>query len=95
MRKLGYGEALKRSFYVLAVGLGFGIPVIQIVTMIIAYFRLTKSGMTWWDEKVGVAVVHEQIGAGRVGCFVALLFFFFLVVAILSALAQLLGASVY
>lgn len=64
--RLTYSRALSRSFDVWLRGMGCAVPVIVMVTMIVGYYRLTRSGMTSWDRDGGFVVVHERIGPGRV-----------------------------
>lgn len=63
--KLLYGEALNRSFKVWLKGEGFGIPLINFITNIIAYKRLMKNGITSWDEEGGFTVSHKKVGFFR------------------------------
>ncbi len=52
----------KRSFSVWAVGLGFGIPLIETFAAIIAATRLKKRGITDWDRWYGFSVVADEFG---------------------------------
>ena len=73
-----YLEALSRSFSVWFTGWGLGIPVVSLVTLYKAYKRLTKSGITTWDQGGNFKVSHGLIGATRiivtVLCFIGFLF---------------------
>lgn len=62
---LAPGTALERSFQVWMRGLGFGVPVVSLVTMVLSYNRLEKQGSTAWDDALGVRVTQRQVGAGR------------------------------
>lgn len=64
-RSLGAGTALERSFQVWMRGMGFGIPLVSLVTMVRAYNRLEKQGSTSWDHDLGVRVTQRPVGAGR------------------------------
>lgn len=64
--KLSYGEGLTRSFKVLIQGEGVGIPLISLVTNILAYNRLTGQGITTWDETGNHTVAHREISGWRV-----------------------------
>ena len=64
--KLSYTEALSRAFLVWFRGEGFGIPIIGFFTQIHAYNRLTKQGITSWDEDGNFTVSHQVIGTWRV-----------------------------
>ncbi|MBN2283176.1 MAG: RDD family protein [Deltaproteobacteria bacterium] len=70
--KLSYVEALGRSFNVWVRGLGLGLPLISLVTLIVAYNRLSKNGITSWDRKGGFSVTHEKIGALRVAVYIGI-----------------------
>ncbi|MFQ3224766.1 MAG: putative RDD family membrane protein YckC [Lentimonas sp.] len=63
--KLSYGEGLTRSFKVLTLGQGLGIPLISLVTHILAYNRLTNRGITAWDESGNHRIAHREISAWR------------------------------
>ena len=78
--KLGLGAGLARDFHVLARGLGLGIPVISLVTMVVAYNYLTTHESTAWDK--GRYVVRHrpsgpvQYGLNAIGiCVIVLLIY--------------------
>lgn len=71
--KPNFLKALKRSFAVWFRGLGLGIPIISIFTLIGAYYRLTENGITSWDEEGGFSVTHQRISAFRVAIAVIML----------------------
>jgi len=54
-------------------GLGLGIPIITLFTHIQAYNRLTRRGVTWWDEEGGFQVTHRRIGPVRASAAILLL----------------------
>jgi len=68
--KISYSTAMKRGFYVLINGLGIGLPIITIFTMITAYNRLKRNGKTSWDEACGTKVLHSKISILRVILFI-------------------------
>lgn len=74
-----FAKALNRSFAVWFRGLGFGIPIVTLFTLIVAHNRLTKKGITSWDEEGHFTITHEKIGIVRtivaVIIFVVVLFF--------------------
>jgi hypothetical protein len=39
--------------------MGIRIPFIKLFTMIAAYNRLKRNGITSWDEKCGIKVIHD------------------------------------
>jgi hypothetical protein len=63
---LDYGLALSRSFDVWFRGYGLGIPLISFVTVLMAYEKLKKNGITSWDQSRDLRVSHEKIGVVRV-----------------------------
>jgi hypothetical protein len=62
---LSYSKALDRCFKVWWRGLGAGIPLVSLITLIVAHDNLTKHGITSWDKDQGFAVLHERIGPVR------------------------------
>jgi hypothetical protein len=67
---LTYGEALRRSVNVWFRGEALCIPVVVLVANIIAYKRLTKTGITTWDKAGSFLVQHSRIGSARIIVFV-------------------------
>ncbi len=63
--KLTYPQSLKRSFNVWLRGMGIGIPLVSVISMILAYKSLTNSGKTSWDRIGGYRVRHREIGTAR------------------------------
>ena len=43
-------------------GLSFGIPVVTVVTLVMAYRRLDGDSITSWDDKLGLVVLHRPRG---------------------------------
>lgn len=74
-----FSKALNRSFAVWFRGLGFGIPIVTLFTLIFAYNRLTKQGITSWDEDGHFIVTHGKVGVIRtivaIAIFAAFIFF--------------------
>ncbi len=64
-RNLSFSDALNRSFSVLFKGMGAGIPVISLISLLSSKSKLKKDGITTWDEDGGHVVTHEKIGAAR------------------------------
>lgn len=56
--KLDFTTALKRSFAVWFRGLGMGIPVINVLCMLVASSRLRMLGQTSWDREENITVSH-------------------------------------
>jgi len=60
-KKISYTTAMRRGFLLWLNGMGIGIPLIAFFTMIIAYSKLKRNGITSWDEKCGINVIHDQL----------------------------------
>jgi len=80
-KKISYTKAMKRGFFVWLNGMGIGIPLIAFFTMIIAYNRLKRNGITSWDEKCGINVIHDQLSIFRVILFVTIFIFCLFILA--------------
>ena len=65
-----YKDGLSRSIKVWWRGLGAGIPFIQIITMMVAYNKLSSNSCTSWDADEGIIVRHDEIGYFRIIFFV-------------------------
>lgn len=63
--RLSFSEALNRSFSVWWLGMGTGLPIISLVTMIVAAVKLNNTGKTTWDRRRDVRVFHGDIGIVR------------------------------
>ncbi|HTN97689.1 MAG TPA: RDD family protein [Nordella sp.] len=64
-RPIGIIQAFKREGRVLFYGLGLGVPIVSLVTMILAYQKLKKDGATSWDQALAVKVVHRKNGVAQ------------------------------
>lgn len=49
LHAIGIAGGLMREFRVLLFGMGLGLPIIILITMIVAHGKLTKDGATSWD----------------------------------------------
>lgn len=58
--KLDFGTALGRAFKVWFRGLGLSLPIVSIVTLVMAYNRLKERGDTSWDADGGFQVTHRR-----------------------------------
>ncbi len=79
---LSLSEAFRRSLRVFAQGLGFGIPFIAPFTSLFAYWRLTKTGTTWWDAATNAVVIHKKRGVFRTLVWVCMVGVFALVLLV-------------
>ena len=58
--------ALKRSIFVTAAGMGFGIPLINFICSYFSYFDLRKNGKSTWDQHIGTVVLYGQVNLARI-----------------------------
>lgn len=72
-----FSDGVSRSLKVWWRGLGIGVPLITMITMIVAYSKLKNNQRTTWDADEGVIVQHGKIGFFRVVFALALFFAFF------------------
>lgn len=74
-RPISYSDALRRSRKAWWRGMGAGIPIVSLITLVIAHNRLKKKRHTSWDGEGHFAVTHEKIGAlpviGAIAFFIA------------------------
>lgn len=80
-------QALSRSVRVWFFGLGLGFPIITFVTMLAGYIRLSKNGVTSWDEATALTVVHRPLKAPQIAVAVALVTAMILLLAMFRAAA--------
>ena len=73
--KISYAKGMKRGFLVWIHGMGIGVPLIAFFTMIVAYNKLKRNGITGWDEKCGIRVIHDQLSIFRVILFITTFIF--------------------
>ncbi len=71
--KLAYSVALGRSFNVWIRGVGFGLPLVVLITQLVAHNKLTSKGITTWDEEGNFKVGHTKINVFKV-IFVVLIY---------------------
>ena len=81
--KLSFRKALQRSFSVWWLGYGAGIPVINVITMIVACVKLSNLKTTTWDKHGHFRVTHDKIGFFRIA--IVVLFFAFLIALMVGA----------
>ena len=69
-----FAQLLQRNFRVLWRGLGLGLPIIGLITNILAYDDLKKNGSTSWDREGNFKVFYSRIGWPKVVVAVLLAF---------------------
>jgi uncharacterized RDD family membrane protein YckC len=62
---LSFGRALHRSFRVFVQGIGMGLPILSLCTVLSAYFSLHDGGVTAWDRAGRFSVTHRPIGMAQ------------------------------
>lgn len=80
--EIGFRDALTRSLLVWWRGMGVGIPLISLFTLMTAYTNLTTQGMTSWDRDSGFVITHDEVGWTRVVCLVTFFVIFLGIVVI-------------
>lgn len=63
--KLSFSESMNRSFSVWWLGMGAGIPIVSLITMIVAAVKLNSKGATTWDQRSKLRVMHGKVGLIR------------------------------
>jgi uncharacterized RDD family membrane protein YckC len=63
---MGLAVASKRSFHVLVRGIGLGIPVVCLITLLTSYNTLRHDGVTSWDRQLGCVVTHHPLSHLRI-----------------------------
>lgn len=56
--RLGLKRAFVRELMVWIQGMGLGLPLVSLITLILSYTTLTEDGTTRWDSKLGCRVTH-------------------------------------
>jgi hypothetical protein len=64
--KLTYGEGLSRAFSVWLLGMGAGLPLVMIVTWIVACVKLSNNKVTSWDRRGRIVVHHKNVNWLRI-----------------------------
>jgi hypothetical protein len=72
-QKLSFSGSLNRSFSVWWLGMGAGLPIVSLITMIVAAVKLSNTGMTSWDRRGTLRIFHNKIGIIRT--LIVILFF--------------------
>jgi hypothetical protein len=64
-KPLGFGLAFQRARRVWIYGLGLGLLVFPLITVIYSYFELKKRGASTWDTRGGIQSQHRQLNGAR------------------------------
>ncbi len=60
-KPIDFNSAFKRTVLMWIFGLGLNLPVIQVVTMVLAYNDIRNGKQTYWDRKSGFIVEGKEI----------------------------------
>ena len=82
---LDFGTALNRTCLVWLKGDGLGLPLVTLITRIVAYNKLTSTGITSWDEECKTDVLHKKWGIVRAVMCTVLIVVLVVSMAILNA----------
>jgi uncharacterized RDD family membrane protein YckC len=64
--QLNFLIALKRSIFVSIAGMGFGIPILNLICFLFSYRDLKGTGISTWDQKIGTVILYGQVSLPRV-----------------------------
>lgn len=59
-RTIGAARGFKREFLVWFRGLAIGVPILNLIAMVMAYNRYTTSGVTSWDKDMDTRVLFRR-----------------------------------
>ncbi len=76
--KLTFRDSLSRAFSVWFIGVGAGLPIVFLITMIVASVKLSNTGHTTWDRQQSLSVSHGHIGVIRSLIAIVIIAFFIL-----------------
>lgn len=64
-RPIGLIRSFQRELRVLVFGLGLGVPIIALATLLFAYQKLKADKVTSWDRALALKVVHREDGVSQ------------------------------
>jgi uncharacterized RDD family membrane protein YckC len=64
--QLNFLIALRRSIFVSIAGMGFGIPILNLICFLFSYRDLKGRGISTWDQKIGTVILYGQVSLPRV-----------------------------
>ncbi len=90
-----FNKALQRSFLVWLKGMALGLPIIKLITNVIAYGKLMKLGKTTWDESCQTNILHQKLGLLRITLigFLVLIFLLILVIGVIALISIITNPS--
>lgn len=75
-RKITYLMALKRTCLVFSKGFAFSVPIVSLITCMMAYVNLTSTGTTSWDRDCSLTVTRGDFGIIRLITIILLMLIF-------------------
>ncbi|MEH6994760.1 RDD family protein [Neobacillus drentensis] len=63
--KLNFITVFKRSFFVNVLGMGLGIPILNIICFFLSYRDLKGRGLSTWDHKIGTVILYGKVSLSR------------------------------
>lgn len=64
--RIDFLTALKRSIFVTAAGMGFGVPLINFICFYFSFFDLKRNGRSTWDQQIGTVVLYGKVSIARI-----------------------------
>lgn len=64
-RRVGFMRAIQREARVWMRGLGFGIPIVSLITLVRAYNQVNDFKQTTWDKDMQLVVTHRPASVGQ------------------------------
>lgn len=86
-KRLTFGQSISRSAHVWLKGWGLGIPIVNLVALVISYNELVSKDISSWDEKGGTQILHGQLSILRKFLLIALIALLLLII-LLAALVS-------
>ena len=71
-RRLGFSDALRRSFTVWWMGMGAGLPFFAPLATVLAWLRLRRHGVTVWDERCECRTVANAFHPFQIAALIVL-----------------------
>jgi hypothetical protein len=63
--RIDFITAFQRSIFVNAAGMGFGLPIINLICFYFSFFDLKKNGKSTWDQQIGTVVLYGKVSSAR------------------------------
>ena len=63
LKPIGLMKSFVRELRVWTSGMGLGIPLINLIMLVTSFNHLQKTGVTFWDSRGGLIVLHRPVAA--------------------------------